>query len=129
METGLRAMGIEHRRDKRTHVFLRAMLRSVAGEMEVKLTNLSSLGACADYPAQLAPGEEVYLWRGDLTVPGRVAWAENGRIGVEFSRPLDVEAFRSQGRPTADNTVAALHQPVKRLSPQLQRHWAKILSQ
>ena len=122
-------MSIEHRLDKRSRVFLRAMLRSPEGEVEVKLTNLSSLGACADYPAPLAAGTEVYLWRGDLTVPGRIAWAENGRIGIEFSSPLDLEAFRTQGRASAGCAVAALHKPVERLSPQLQRHWAKILSQ
>ena len=104
------------------------MLRSPEGEAEVKLTNMSSLGACADYSVPVVAGTEVYLWRGDLTVSGRIAWAVDGRIGIEFSQPLDLDAFSAQGRATASCTVAALHKPVERLSPQLQRHWAKILS-
>ncbi len=122
-------MKAEHRRDKRSQVFLRAFLRSADGDIEVKLTNLSSLGACAEYPVVLAPGTEVQVSRGDLRVPARIAWAVEGKIGIEFVEALDVNQFRTQGQASAGFPLAALHKPVEKLSPRLERHWARILSQ
>lgn len=122
-------MKAEHRRDKRSRVFLSAFLRTADGDSEVKLTNLSGVGACAEYPVVLAPGSEVQVSRGDIRVPARIAWAAEGKIGIEFVEALDVNEFRTQGRTSANSHLSDLHKPVEKLSPRLERHWAKILSQ
>jgi len=121
-------MKVEHRRDKRSHIFLNAMLRLPDGEFEVKLTNLSSFGACANYPVTLAIGTEVQISRGDLTVPGRIAWSVEGKIGIEFVDPLNLQEFRTRGQTSAPPVRSPLHRPVEKLSPRLRREWAKMLS-
>lgn len=121
-------MNVEHRRDKRDRVFLTAMLSWDCGDVEVKLTNLSSLGACAEYPGSVAPGTEVQISRGDLSVPARIAWADDGRIGIEFADPLNLREFRTHGQTSTGSAATPLHKPVKKLSRQLERHWAEILN-
>jgi hypothetical protein len=117
---------VEHRRDKRSRVFLTAVLRSADGEVEVKLSNLSTIGACAHYPIILAPATEVQLSRGDLLIPARIAWSADGRIGIEFREPIDVEAFRTQGHASDRFQAAPLHKPAERLSRRMEQHWADI---
>ena len=120
-------MKAEHRGDKRSSVFLTATMRSADGDVEVKLTNLSSLGARADYPIVLAPGTPVQISRGDLTVDGSIAWAAEGKIGIEFAEPVNLREFRMQGQVSGASILAPLHKPVEKLSPRLERQWAKIL--
>lgn len=81
-------MTLEHRRESRSQIFLDVVLRLPDGDIEVRLTNLSSIGARADYPILLAPGTSVQILRDDLRLPGRIAWAVAGKIGVEFTDPL-----------------------------------------
>ena len=121
-------MKVEHRRSIRSHVFLKAMLRCAQGEFEVKLTNLSSLGACAEYPVPLAPDFEVEISRGDLRMAARIAWPADGKIGIEFADLLNVRAFQAQGKVSADCAPTPLHKPVERLSPRLEPRWGELLN-
>ena len=119
-------MKVEHRRDRRSHVFLTAMLRSVAGEHEARVINLSAAGACANCPVALDPGTDIEMSRGETLISGRVAWASDGRVGIEFSEPIDVGAFRSQAHATEKFEAALLHTPATRLSRRMERHWTDI---
>ena len=119
-------MTVEHRDDRRNRVFLKAILRSADGDVDVKLTNLSSLGACADYPLLLAPGTEVQIARGDLRVHAQIVWAAEGKIGIEFADPLNLRLFRAHGQTSGAPASAPGHKPVGQLSPRLEYHWAKV---
>jgi len=94
-------MTLEHRRERRSHIFLDVVLRLPDGEIEVKLTNLCSIGARADYPIVLAPGTSVQILRDDLRLPGRIAWAVAGKIGIEFMDPLSLDRIQHRA---ADNS-------------------------
>jgi len=122
-------MKAEHRRYKRDRVYLTAMLRWECGGVEVKLTNLSSLGTCAEFPGDLAPGTEVEISRGDFIVPARIAWAVEGKIGIEFADPVNLREFRTQSQTSAASVTMPLLRPVEKLSPRLERRWAEILKQ
>jgi hypothetical protein len=58
--------------------------------VDARLVNISSHGFMAETEAKLAPGVQV-----SLTLPGvdavsaRIIWAKNGRVGGEFSEPVD----------------------------------------
>ena len=56
----------------------------------VRIANLSSAGAMIVFQGDLAEGDEVMLQLLDHgSVTGQVRWSRDGRIGVNFVRPLD----------------------------------------
>ena len=121
-------MTTESRRAKRSHVVMAARLRSRSGDVPVKVKNLSSTGACADCPDPLQPGDPVQLIRGDLVIPATIAWAVEGKIGIQFLEPVDERAFRAQGQASGNSVVMPLLKPAERLSRRLEQHWAGILN-
>ncbi|MEO8619117.1 MAG: PilZ domain-containing protein [Sphingomicrobium sp.] len=82
----------QNRRSRRSHVLMAACLRSDDGDLAVKLRNLSEHGALVE--AELLPpvGTIVKFRKGDLNLPARVAWVEDGRAGVAFDSILDTES-------------------------------------
>jgi hypothetical protein len=74
---------------KRARVLLAAKLQVGATEIDVRLRDLSRQGALIE--AQRVPPQdtEVTFTRGSLTVPARVAWAGEGRAGLEFAYVVD----------------------------------------
>jgi len=59
--------------------------------IEVKLRNISSMGALVDCPLAVAPGVELAI---DIVgvgpVRGLVRWAQPGKFGVQFSDQFDL---------------------------------------
>lgn len=67
--------------------------------VDAKLINISSHGFMAETEARIAEGAHIFL-----TLPGipgvsaRVIWTKNGRIGGEFSEPVDpLIVFQAMG--------------------------------
>ena len=124
--SGIVPMKSDHRRHKRSRVFMTAMLRSEFGAGEVKLTNLSSRGACADCSEDLPAGTQVQIERGDIRVPGSVAWSSDGTIGVRFDEPVDERAFRTQSQKSAAYVPTPFSTPAERISRRAELHWTEI---
>jgi len=64
----------------------------IEGEtMEMKLRNISSMGAQVECPASVAPGMSVVI---DIVgvgpVTGIVRWAQAGKFGVHFGEQFDL---------------------------------------
>jgi hypothetical protein len=76
------------RREKRARVLLSAKLRTGAGELDVRLRDLSGKGALIECDAPPEQGTEVTFVRGETVVPSRVAWSSRGRAGLEFLRQI-----------------------------------------
>lgn len=80
-------------RDRRGHgraaVLLRARLLTGTGEVRGFVRNLSATGAMMDAHHDLALDTKVTLRCGDRSIPARVAWAEQRRLGLRFEVPLD----------------------------------------
>ncbi len=78
----------DRRRKPRLRVLLSATLETAAGELAVKLRNLSPTGAYVeiDHPPEV--GALVTLRRGRTIAPGTVVWATRAEIGLEFIRPI-----------------------------------------
>ena len=78
------------RRAKRARVLLAAKLQTPAGELDVRLRDLSRKGALIDTQQQVpAQGTEVVFSRGSISVPARVAWTGANRMGLEFAYMID----------------------------------------
>ena len=66
--------------------------RCSGGEMtELRLRNISSMGALVDCSRPVAPGDEMTI---DIVgvgpVHGRVRWAQTGKFGIQFADQFDL---------------------------------------
>jgi hypothetical protein len=89
------------RREPRVEVSADVALRELgANAVDARLINISSRGFMADTAAEIEPGSRIWL-----TIPGLarvnalVVWANDGRIGGEFSAPIDpLKVFQALGK-------------------------------
>lgn len=74
---------------KRARVLLAAKLQTKHGEIDVRLRDLSRMGALVECHEVPTVGTEVVFVRGNISVPARVAWVDGNRIGLEFLYAID----------------------------------------
>lgn len=87
---------------RRARVLLAAKLKTPFGEVAARLRDLSRKGALVECTQMLPVGSEVTFVRGSTVVPARVAWAAQGRVGLEFQFMIDEQEVLVQlGRPGA----------------------------
>jgi len=80
----------DHNRSvKRARVLLAAKIRTPAGDVDVRLKDLSQKGALIELNDRLTSGDEVVFSRGATIVPARVAWTGGNRAGLEFLEMID----------------------------------------
>ena len=92
--------GVHNRQSKRSLVLLSAKLKTRAGDLDVRLRNLSQKGALLEADRCPEVGGDVVFERGDTVVPARVAWVSAQRFGVEFLEPIEEsEVLIHVGRP------------------------------
>lgn len=89
VENFVTAAGRGQRQAKRSKVLLAARLQTPSGEVDVRLRDLSRMGALLECAVAPPVGSDVVFQRGATTVPARVAWSGGGRIGIEFHQPVD----------------------------------------
>ena len=80
------------------HRLMRRAVSCIDGEtIEVKLRNISSMGALVECPASVSPATELTI---DIVgvgpVRGIVRWAQAGKFGVQFGRAVRPRAPRAQ---------------------------------
>jgi hypothetical protein len=85
------ADGFQCSREPR-HRLMRRAITSIDGEtVEVKLRNISSMGAMVDCDLPVSPGTELTI---DIVgvgpVRGIVRWAQAGKFGVQFGQQFDL---------------------------------------
>jgi len=89
------------RQAKRARVLISAKIRAPAGEIEVRLRDLSRKGALIECDVPLEVGSEVMFLRGSTIVPARVAWTAAKRVGLEFDYMIDESDVMVQLRRTS----------------------------
>lgn len=82
----------QNRRSRRSNVLMAAFVESGAARLPVKLRNLSKDGALVEGAALPPVGTRVHFHKGDLALPGHIAWAAGTRAGIAFDRALDPES-------------------------------------
>ena len=73
----------------RSRVYLVAWIHSSSGSEQVRIRDLSRLGALIEGAAAPPAGSTILLVRGKTTVEARVAWVDSIWFGVEFSEPIE----------------------------------------
>jgi len=105
--------GGPQRNDSRDSLFLVARFRVVGrqDEHQVRVRNISAGGLMAEVPMPLQIGAEVEVEvRGIGWVPGRIAWAAAGRVGVAFTTEIDPKRAR---KPVGGgSTTATFAKPI-----------------
>lgn len=87
-------------RAPRAPVYLMAKLESAAGEIDVKLRNISAYGALVQAPTVPSRGNEVILRRNGIVTHGIVVWSDRSFAGIRFNRPLKPDRLlRTINRP------------------------------
>ena len=83
-------MPLEHRQSPRDRTSLAAACRVRGIAYRARLSEVSSLGCCAEMIPDVAhPGERVLLQLGRLLVlPAVVRWVAGDKAGLEFANPL-----------------------------------------
>ena len=89
------------------HRLMRRAITCIDGEtMEVKLRNISSMGAQVECPASVAPGMAIVI---DIVgvgpVTGTVRWAQAGKFGVQFGEQFDLGRLAPKREKPQDVTM------------------------
>ena len=104
----MQSITLAKRYSKRSPLFVKATLKAQSCQQEVRVRNLSVDGALLEGPLSPEVFETISLSCGSSRMNGIVAWAKDGRIGVEFSEPVNGEtllaAFQTQLRVSAPQT-------------------------
>lgn len=78
----------QNRKTQRSNVLMQATLEVSGTSIPVKLRNLSSDGALIESERLPIEGSAVVFRRGELAVPGKIAWTKTTHAGVAFTRKL-----------------------------------------
>ena len=73
-----------------------AQLRTASASFDVRIRDLSSLGARVEAGRLPVPGTIVCLQRGGAALFGVMAWAEDGLGGILFDEELDAQLFGAE---------------------------------
>lgn len=85
---------LEGRRSPRDDVDFHCQTRFPSGLVHAHLVNISPLGCMIRSSAAVAPDDAVMLRLPILgSTTGQVVWAKLDRIGVEFARAIDPQAY------------------------------------
>lgn len=81
---------MKQRKTDRTRVLLKATLLTREGPREVRIRDLSSLGAQISADDALFESADVIFSRGPIFAAATVAWVNGDKAGLQFYRPLSV---------------------------------------
>jgi hypothetical protein len=85
----MNALTFPKREPKRSRVFLTAMVEPGTGHVPARIRDISRTGALLESDFVPTGGQILSLTCGTTTLEARVAWADRGWFGVEFTSPLE----------------------------------------
>ena len=84
----MQPLTVPKRETKRSRVFLVAQVDTGSGPVEARVRDISRSGALLEADRLPDKGARVRMTCGGARLDARVAWAEDGRFGLEFETPL-----------------------------------------
>lgn len=81
----------QNRKGRRSNVLMSASLELSGTALPVKLRNLSADGALVEGNKLPVEGASVLFRKGDISMPGNVAWVKGLQAGVRFAQKLNPE--------------------------------------
>jgi hypothetical protein len=79
----------QNRKTRRSNVLMSASLELSGTALQVKLRNLSAEGALVEGEKLPVEGASVLFRKGDLSMPGNIAWVNGRQAGVNFAQKLN----------------------------------------
>src|SRR5665213_405493 len=112
VESTVEGSATGQRKTKRARVLLAARLETADGEVEARLRDLSRKGALVECRVAPPAGAEVVFVRGATSVPARVAWSIDNRVGLEFAYMIDEhEVLVQLARTSSDQQQPRFRRP------------------
>lgn len=103
---------IDGRAEGRTNLFLAATMLTGGSASEVKIRDLSPIGAQIESVTFPEVGSAITLTRGRLSVPGHVSWSTERRCGLHFATRISVVEWMAnsvnQEQQRVDNAIAVV---------------------
>ena len=100
----------QNRKSRRSNVLMAASLELSGTSLPVKLRNLSPDGALVEGDKLPVEGAAILFRKGELSIPGRIAWARTRHAGVSFDHKL-----------TPDLVLRHIPAPRPRVKPDFRR--------
>ena len=91
------AVAVDARACHRANVFLAAVLHAGGSAHQVRIRNLSPIGALVDGKELPGEGDMVRVQRGPHSAAARVIWRKAGTCGIRFSSPVPAQQWMSYG--------------------------------
>jgi hypothetical protein len=79
----------QNRKSRRSNVLMAASLELSGTSLPVKLRNLSADGALVEADKLPVEGASVLFRKGELSMPGHVAWVQGRQAGISFAQKLN----------------------------------------
>jgi hypothetical protein len=95
------------RSDRRSHVFLMAVLRAGTSSLPVRVRNLSARGALLEGSNLPAPAQSVLFRRGSLSTIGSIAWVSGQHCGIHFQERINVDEWVDRAGPVGQQRIDA----------------------
>ncbi len=106
----------QNRKTRRSNVLMSASLELSGTSLPVKLRNLSADGALVEGDKLPVEGASLLFRKGDLSMPGTVAWVKGRQAGVSFAQKLN-----------PDQLLRHVPAPRARVTPSFRRPGFKAL--
>ena len=101
--TRVEAEGYQSVREPRQRLMRRAVASIDGKVLEVRLRNISAMGALVECDQSVSPGTRVAMdIVGAGPIEGMVRWAQSGRFGVEFSAPFELQRLAPKKQKVND---------------------------
>ena len=81
----------QNRKSRRSNVLMAARLELSGTSLSVKLRNLCADGALVEGDKLPVEGASIVFRKGDLSIPGKVAWVKTRHAGISFAHKLAPE--------------------------------------
>lgn len=107
----------QNRRTRRSNVLMSASLELSGTSLPVKLRNLSVDGALVEGDKLPVEGAAILFRKGDLSMPGNVAWVKGRQAGINFAQKLNPQQL-----------LRHVPAPRPRVAPNFRRPGLKTLS-
>jgi predicted signal transduction protein with EAL and GGDEF domain len=106
IHASMEAEGYQCTREPRYRLMRRAVTAIDGMTVEVKLRNISSMGALVECPVPVSPGTDLAI---DIVgvgpVRGNVRWAQSGKFGVQFTQQFDLTHLAPKKEKRNDVTM------------------------
>ena len=106
----------QNRKTRRSNVLMSASLELSGTSLPVKLRNLSAEGALVEGDKLPVEASSVLFRKGDLSMPGQVAWVKGRQAGINFAQQLNPEQLLRHVPAPRPRVAPAFRRPGLRTS-------------